>query len=92
MCLNKGIRDPLVFIDGDHDKNSVIRDIKEILEVAPFAAMLIHDTFYQPGSNYNHGPYEAVNEILDKLKGYDIIQVRLGRPGMTLIYPIRSLV
>ena len=88
LLREKSCQDPLVFIDGDHARESVLRDAKIILEAAPRAALLFHDTFYQPGSAYNHGPYEAVKEILQEIpKPYQVADAGLGCPGMTLLVP-----
>jgi cephalosporin hydroxylase len=79
---------PLVFIDGDHDYKSVLRDGRAIIKCAPEASILFHDTFFQPGANYNHGPYEAVRTILHEFEGhYQVLETSLGLPGMTLILP-----
>jgi hypothetical protein len=88
LLREKSCPDPLVFIDGDHARESVLRDAKIILEAASRAALLFHDTFYQPGSTYNHGPYEAVKEILEEAKGlYQVVDTGLGCPGMILLVP-----
>jgi cephalosporin hydroxylase len=79
---------PLVFIDGDHARESVLRDAREVLCVAPTACLLFHDTFYQPSSEYNHGPHEAIRQIAGKLPGpCQIVEAGLGPPGMTLVVP-----
>lgn len=79
---------PLVFIDGDHRKDSVMRDITTVLETAPRAHVLIHDTFFQPGSSYNHGPHEAVSEVRTGIaSGFETVFQEVGRPGMTFLYP-----
>ncbi len=81
-------RASLVFIDGDHSRESVLRDARTILNAAPAANLLFHDTFYQPASWYNHGPYEAVQEVIASLeKPPQVVEVALGRPGMTLVLP-----
>jgi len=86
ILRDKGVQRPLIFIDGDHAKDSVIRDAKTVLEVVPRAGLLFHDTFFQPMSNYNHGPYEAIQEILKDLgNSVQIIEAGLGPPGMTFV-------
>lgn len=88
LLQEKSCQDPLIFIDGDHARESVFRDAKTILHAAPNAALLFHDTFWQPGSTYNHGPHEAVMEILREKKGfYHVVDAGLGCPGMTLLIP-----
>lgn len=79
----------LFFLDGDHSYASVKRELSYITEHFPAAAVLIHDTFYQvAASNYNIGPYQAVEEALAVHPGaYERIDVRTGLPGMTFIYP-----
>lgn len=88
LLREKACQAPLVFIDGDHERDSVLRDAHAILEVAPEAGLLFHDTFYQPTSSYNHGPHEAVQEILMSVRGpAQVIEVGLGCPGMTFVLP-----
>lgn len=88
VLCKKSCYDPLIFIDGDHSRENVLRDARTILEAAPGASLLFHDTFCQPGSTYNHGPHEAVMEILREKKGvYQVVDAGLGCPGMTLLIP-----
>jgi cephalosporin hydroxylase len=79
----------LFFIDGDHSYSSVKRELAGIIKNAPKAAILLHDTFYQsPQSNYNIGPYKAINECLKAAsKKYKRLDTATGLPGMTLLYP-----
>ncbi len=80
---------PLFFVDGDHSYESVRREIDGILDEIPSAALLLHDTFYQSSeSGYNIGPYQAVQETLEKFPGrFQAIHSGLSLPGMTLLYP-----
>jgi hypothetical protein len=83
-----GCRKPLVFIDGDHSEAAVYRDARAVLDVAPQASVLFHDTFYQPSSSYNHGPYFAVQRLLAEITpSFQVIRCDLGCPGMTLLTP-----
>lgn len=79
---------PLFYIDGDHSYESVKRELTGIIENVPNATILLHDTFYQSEeSNYNIGPYRAINEVLDSFDvKYKKIQLNTGLPGMTLLY------
>jgi len=78
---------PLFFVDGDHDYSSVRRELEGIIETAPEAHILLHDTFFQsPGSNYNTGPYRAIKDVLSGKEGYKVISQELGLPGMTLLF------
>lgn len=87
----KSVAHPLVFIDGDHSRESVLRDARMVMEVTPGAALLFHDTFYQPGASYNHGPYEAIKEVLVEIgESVQLVEAGLGCPGMTLVLPLRS--
>lgn len=82
-------KEVLFFVDGDHSYESVKRELSGIMKAAPKAVILLHDTFYQsPGSKYNIGPYEAINECLKTVpKEYKRIDTVTGLPGMTLLYP-----
>lgn len=88
LMQEKGCQTPLVFIDGDHELKSVLRDAQMIAKVAPHAALLFHDTFYQPSSSYNHGPYMAIQELLQMREGsFQVVEAGMGCPGMTLLLP-----
>lgn len=79
---------PLFFIDGDHSYDSVRRELEAIISNVPEANILLHDTFYQSQeSNYNIGPYRAVEDVLAATRQqYSRLSQNLGLPGMTLLY------
>ena len=78
----------MVFIDGDHSYESVLRELSGITEAMPEAWILLHDTFYQSDSSgYNTGPNRAVAEMLAGLpRWYQVMATTTGLPGMTLLY------
>lgn len=80
---------PLFFLDGDHEYASVLRELRTIASNVPFAALLVHDTFFQSEeAGYNIGPFMAIQEFLKGIPGkYRKIEAHLGLPGMTLLYP-----
>ncbi|MEX2006654.1 MAG: class I SAM-dependent methyltransferase [Candidatus Saccharimonadales bacterium] len=80
----------LFFVDGDHSYESVKRELDGIIEAAPRAVVLLHDTFYQlPDSRYNIGPYRAIRDCLKNSQvKYRRVDTATGLPGMTLLYPI----
>lgn len=77
------------YLDGDHAFSSVLRELNEIYEEYPNAIVLCHDTFFQSDkSQYNVGPYNAINSFIEENKGkYSCLSNSWGLPGMTLIYP-----
>lgn len=78
---------PLFFLDGDHDYSSVKRELEGIMDSAPEANILLHDTFFQsPESHYNIGPYRAIQDVLPVAHSYRMLCQNLGLPGMTLLY------
>lgn len=82
-----GVVSPLFFIDGDHEYDSVKRELEGIIAAAPEANILLHDTFFQsPESRYNIGPYRAIQDVLPTTSPYRILRQELGLPGMTLLY------
>ena len=88
VIAESGCKKPLVFIDGDHSEAAVYRDARAVLDVAPEASLLFHDTFYQPSAAYNHGPYFAVQRLLAEIApGRQIFRCELGCPGLTLLTP-----
>jgi cephalosporin hydroxylase len=79
----------LFFVDGDHSYESVKRELLGIIENAPTANVLLHDTFYQSDeSGYNIGPYKAIKDVLNEKSNHDykIIETKTGLPGMTFLY------
>jgi cephalosporin hydroxylase len=79
---------PLFFLDGDHEYDSVIRELTGIMTKIPDAPILVHDTFYQSSeSGYNVGPHKAVEHALKSIPNrYSRISTAAGLPGMTLLY------
>jgi cephalosporin hydroxylase len=79
----------LFFVDGDHSYDSVKRELSAIMEFAPDAAVLLHDTFFQSkDSGYNVGPYDAIGEcVAASRRNYNRIDTNTGLPGMTLLVP-----
>lgn len=79
---------PLFFLDGDHEYQSVKRELIGIMKTAPHSSILIHDTFYQSKqSGYNTGPYRAICEFLrTRINKYSMLSTNMGLPGMTLLY------
>lgn len=78
----------LFFVDGDHNYTSVKRELQLINENVSHPIILIHDTFFQSeDSNYNIGPYQAVNEFYEKNRSkFKKIETTTGLPGMTLLF------
>lgn len=80
---------PLLFLDGDHEYESVKRELRGVIDNVPNANIIVHDTFYQsPNSGYNIGPHQAFQDVLPELrkKGYKTIGTSIGLPGMILVY------
>jgi len=79
---------PFFYVDGDHEYESVLRELRLIDENIENANILLHDTFYQsPESGYNIGPFLAVREFLNSVPNkYRRMDAKLGLPGMTLLY------
>lgn len=78
----------LVLIDGDHDYDSVRRELTGVMTNMPDANILLHDTFFQSAeSGYNVGPHQAIIETLSAAPDrYRRISTDTGLPGMTLLY------
>ncbi len=78
----------LFFLDGDHSYKSVLRELTVIFEHYPNAAVLLHDTFYQEGSDHSTDSYQAIRKFVEDRKGhYEEITTNLGCPSMTLLIP-----
>ena len=76
----------LVFIDGDHSYESVLREGDAIWRTRPDTAILFHDTF--AGNIDDGGPRKAVDQLIGRFAARPwIIEAQLGPPGMTLVIP-----
>lgn len=80
----------LVFIDGDHHYDSVMRELTGVMASMPQAHILLHDTFFQSAeSGYNVGPHQAVVDALAVApRHYRVLSSQTGLPGMTLLYQL----
>ncbi|BFU94013.1 MAG: hypothetical protein NTNFB02_07350 [Nitrospira sp.] len=78
----------VVFIDGDHQYESVMCDLTGVMACMPNAHILLHDTFFQSAeSGYNIGPYRAIVDALAAApRRYRVLSSQTGLPGMTLLY------
>ena len=74
----------LLFLDGSHEYDIVRRDL-ELARRLDDGCILVHDTMFQPGSDYNHGPYEAVRDFLQSYPAHQVLQTNTGLPGLTYI-------
>jgi predicted O-methyltransferase YrrM len=74
----------LIFCDGDHRYESVKREL-ELATMIRRGCLLVHDTFYQPGSTYNDGPYEAVEEFVRRVPVRQVVHLQTGLPGLSYI-------
>lgn len=74
----------LLFLDGDHAYQSVHREL-QLGRMIKRGCILVHDTFYQPGSTYNHGPYLAIQDSLSYLPVRQVIHLQTGLPGMSYL-------
>jgi len=74
----------LLFLDGDHSYESVRREL-QLGQMIEKGCLLVHDTFYQPGSTYNHGPYLAIQDSLPNLPVKQVIHLQTGLPGMSYL-------
>jgi predicted O-methyltransferase YrrM len=72
----------LIFLDGDHSYETVQREL-HLGQMIKRGCLLVHDTFYQPGSPYNHGPYLAIQDSLPNLPVKQVIHLQTGLPGMS---------
>lgn len=75
----------VLFLDGDHAYESVAKELTLVSRHPNVVGVLVHDTFYQPGSAYNHGPYEAVMAFVASHPVRELVHAHMGLPGMTYI-------
>jgi hypothetical protein len=75
----------LFFIDGDHAYESVTSELEGIMNSAPEAAILLHDTL----SSLKRWPHEALQDALKSRRGmYRVVSTDIGLPGMSFVYPV----
>ena len=76
----------LLFLDGDHAYETVLRELQLATLLRPGAScILVHDTFYQPGASYNHGPYLAIEEYRKTFPFRQVVHLQLGLPGLSYL-------
>jgi hypothetical protein len=75
----------LVFLDGDHSFQSVRRELDLARLLPSGSGILVHDTFYQPGSSYNHGPYLAIEQFRKEFSFSQVLHLQCGLPGMSYL-------
>jgi len=79
-------KNPLFFVDGDHEYESVYLELDRIYSEFPSSHVLAHDTFMQrEEKKYNTGPGRAVKAIIKKYN-LEEVQLNIGTPGMTYLY------
>ncbi len=74
----------LLFLDGDHSLETVRRELK-LADAIQQGCLLLHDTFYQPNSSYNHGPYLAIQECLGRRSFKQVLHQHAGLPGVSYL-------
>jgi len=85
--LKDTLEPALVYIDGDHSRESVKRDLAIWDKLPSKSGILVHDVFFQTPSNYNIGPWQSLQEFQKEQKS-KISQVQwqlLGLPGMAFV-------
>ena len=74
----------LLFLDGDHAYDTVMRELA-LVDLVDDGGILLHDTFFQPGSAYNHGPFEAIRDFTASRPPRQLVHAHLGLPGMSYL-------
>jgi cephalosporin hydroxylase len=74
----------LIFLDSDHEYQNVRREL-ELVKKIQRGCLLVHDTFYQPGSHYNHGPYLAIQDCVVEAPVRQVFHLQTGLPGMSYL-------
>lgn len=74
----------LLFLDGDHAYESVLKEL-HLAAMFRSGCLLVHDTFYQPSSSYNHGPYLAIEDFRKEFPFSQVLHLATGLPGMSYL-------
>jgi hypothetical protein len=77
--VRSGCGSPLFFLDGDHLKENVFREIVLINRLAPTAVMLCHDT--------RNGPGTAIADFMARTPGSYTVEFLASQAGMTRLWP-----
>ncbi|MDP1808319.1 MAG: class I SAM-dependent methyltransferase [Actinomycetota bacterium] len=86
--LLEGISSPiLLYIDGDHSRQSTRRDLSLWARLPSGSGLLAHDVLFQTPSAYNIGPWQSLQELLETQRA-TVSHVQwqlLGLPGMAFV-------
>jgi hypothetical protein len=74
-----GMRSPLFFLDGDHLKENVFRELVLIHRITPTAVMLCHDT--------RNGPGQAIADFMARTPDSYTVHFLESQAGMTRLWP-----
>jgi hypothetical protein len=85
----------LVFIDGDHSSEEVVKDFSEIEGMlAENALVILHDTWpmnaAQAGTEFCSDAWKAPNKIRNRFPQYSVVTLPI-HPGMTFVQKSSSL-
>lgn len=76
---------PFFYVDGGNPANILEKEIVGIMDTAPEANILLHDTYWRAG--WGPGYYQAItNALSSRPQRYCMLSTRTGRPGMTFLY------
>jgi cephalosporin hydroxylase len=86
ILLESPNKKALLFLDGDHAYETVLQELQLATLLRPGGScILVHDTFFQPGSSYNHGPYLAIEEYRKTFAFRQVVHLQLGLPGLSYL-------
>jgi predicted O-methyltransferase YrrM len=85
--LNNTTERVLVYVDGDHSRETTKRDLALWSKLPPGSGLLAHDVLFQTPSSYNIGPWQSLQELIEAEEStISHIQWQLlGLPGMALV-------
>lgn len=77
----------LVFIDGDHARETVLKEARLLWSEFPRLPILFHDT-YPNAALEGGGPAAALEELLGSASARTrVVSTQIGPPGLTLVQP-----
>lgn len=72
----------LVFVDGDHSYRMVLHDSQFFNRLRPGGVILFHDYSPDGSDRPSAGSYQALNELQEKHRPFDVLVVGSGQVGM----------
>jgi predicted O-methyltransferase YrrM len=72
----------MIFVDGDHAYNMVLHDAQFFNRLKPGGLIIFHDYSPDGSARPSHGSFEALNDLQEKHRKFDVKVIGTGNVGM----------